>query len=140
VVGPAESRPDLALSEPERLALADAEAWGTLRGPRIVGFVPTSINGTKVKPGVGHPTEIVRGLRSRGFLRYALHSQGSDQGERFTPTPKAREALAFAATGVAPLVRDSVGRCCARATALACVCAFAWTCPEHGDCHVGTHD
>ena len=37
------------------------------------------------------------------------------------------------AKDVGAVVRD-------RATALGCVCAYAWTCPEHGDAHVGGHD
>lgn len=30
--------------------------------------------------------------------------------------------------------------CCARAQPLQCVCAYAYTCPEHGTKHIGTHD
>lgn len=30
--------------------------------------------------------------------------------------------------------------CCARATPRACVCAFAFDCPTHGERHVGSHD
>jgi hypothetical protein len=32
------------------------------------------------------------------------------------------------------------GRCCARARAMPCSCAFHWVCPSHGDQHVGSHD
>lgn len=30
--------------------------------------------------------------------------------------------------------------CCEKAQPLQCVCAYAYTCPEHGDKHNGTHD
>lgn len=30
--------------------------------------------------------------------------------------------------------------CCELATPKACVCAYAWTCPVHGERHVGTHE
>jgi hypothetical protein len=30
--------------------------------------------------------------------------------------------------------------CCPRATALKCVCAYAYSCPDHGERHNGTHD
>lgn len=30
--------------------------------------------------------------------------------------------------------------CCPKAAPLPCVCAFAYSCPEHGDTHIGTHD
>ncbi|WP_224249568.1 hypothetical protein [Hyalangium gracile] len=32
------------------------------------------------------------------------------------------------------------GRCCARARAVQCSCAFHWSCPSHGDRHLGSHD
>jgi hypothetical protein len=32
------------------------------------------------------------------------------------------------------------GRCCTRARAVACSCAFHWVCDAHGDQHLGTHD
>lgn len=32
------------------------------------------------------------------------------------------------------------GRCCTRARAVACSCAFHWVCDAHGDQHIGTHD
>lgn len=39
-----------------------------------------------------------------------------------------------------PLPEHFGGRCCARARAVACSCAFHWVCPYHGDQHIGTHD
>lgn len=30
--------------------------------------------------------------------------------------------------------------CCPQAVPIPCVCAFAFTCPEHGDRHIGSHD
>jgi hypothetical protein len=30
--------------------------------------------------------------------------------------------------------------CCDKAEYINCVCAYATSCPEHGDKHVGTHD
>lgn len=30
--------------------------------------------------------------------------------------------------------------CCRQAVPIPCVCAFAFTCPEHGDKHIGSHD
>jgi len=40
------------------------------------------------------------------------------------------------------LQRETLKRyaCCDQATPLPCVCAYATTCPIHGDRHVGTHD
>ncbi|XXF80690.1 hypothetical protein P2318_13330 [Myxococcaceae bacterium GXIMD 01537] len=32
------------------------------------------------------------------------------------------------------------GRCCGQARARQCSCAFHWSCPHHGDQHIGTHD
>lgn len=32
------------------------------------------------------------------------------------------------------------GQCCQRATRTNCVCTYSWTCPVHGETHVGTHD
>lgn len=51
----------------------------------------------------------------------------------------ARERARVAA---APPVHPSASRyaCCHRAVQIPCVCAFAFTCPEHGDRHVGSHD
>lgn len=40
----------------------------------------------------------------------------------------------------APLPEHFGGRCCTRARAIACSCAFHWVCEHHGDLHVGTHD
>ena len=31
-------------------------------------------------------------------------------------------------------------RCCPKATWLQCACHEAFTCPEHGEKHIGTHD
>jgi hypothetical protein len=31
-------------------------------------------------------------------------------------------------------------RCCEKAERLPCMCYQAWTCPEHGETHIGTHD
>lgn len=42
--------------------------------------------------------------------------------------------------GEEPLPEHFGGRCCARARALECSCAFHWSCPSHGDQHIGTHD
>jgi hypothetical protein len=39
-----------------------------------------------------------------------------------------------------PLPEHFGGRCCARARAVACSCAFHWVCEHHGDQHIGTHD
>lgn len=30
--------------------------------------------------------------------------------------------------------------CCDKAEPIPCVCAWAYTCPTHGDTHIGTHD
>lgn len=30
--------------------------------------------------------------------------------------------------------------CCDKAVATNCVCAYSFTCPVHGDTHIGTHD
>lgn len=30
--------------------------------------------------------------------------------------------------------------CCDDAIAIACVCAYAYSCPHHGQTHIGTHD
>ncbi len=30
--------------------------------------------------------------------------------------------------------------CCAKATAISCVCFKSWSCPDHGSHHVGSHD
>jgi hypothetical protein len=30
--------------------------------------------------------------------------------------------------------------CCEKAHVTNCVCAYSYTCPEHGDIHIGTHD
>ncbi|MBN1204358.1 MAG: hypothetical protein JXB05_05490 [Myxococcaceae bacterium] len=32
------------------------------------------------------------------------------------------------------------GRCCPQARAVQCSCAFHWSCPRHGEQHIGTHD
>lgn len=40
----------------------------------------------------------------------------------------------------APLPEHFGGRCCTRARAVACSCAFHWVCDAHGDQHIGTHD
>lgn len=39
-----------------------------------------------------------------------------------------------------PLPQHFGGRCCTRARAVQCSCAFHWICPSHGDQHVGSHD
>jgi hypothetical protein len=39
-----------------------------------------------------------------------------------------------------PLPEHFGGRCCTRARAVQCSCAFHWTCPSHGEQHIGTHD
>ncbi len=39
-----------------------------------------------------------------------------------------------------PLPEHFGGRCCASARARECSCAFHWSCPNHGDQHIGTHD
>lgn len=39
-----------------------------------------------------------------------------------------------------PLPEHFGGRCCTRARAVACSCAFHWVCDAHGDQHIGTHD
>lgn len=42
---------------------------------------------------------------------------------------------------MAEKIRKNIpGKCCERATVLPCVCAYSWTCPDHGDTHVGSHD
>lgn len=30
--------------------------------------------------------------------------------------------------------------CCPRATRLSCVCAYGYTCPDHGERHMGSHE
>ncbi len=30
--------------------------------------------------------------------------------------------------------------CCRKASPVTCVCMYAYTCPDHGERHVGTHD
>ncbi len=47
---------------------------------------------------------------------------------------------AFPEPDEAPLPEHFGGRCCARARATECSCAFHWVCPSHGAQHVGTHD
>lgn len=37
-----------------------------------------------------------------------------------------------------PFLRDKA--CCEKATQPFCVCMIHWTCPEHGEVHIGTHD
>ena len=40
----------------------------------------------------------------------------------------------------APRASTHPHACCAKATHLACVCAYAYDCPDHGRTHVGSHD
>lgn len=35
---------------------------------------------------------------------------------------------------------ENLGRCCLKATMTNCCCVASWTCSEHGDRHVGSHD
>jgi hypothetical protein len=50
-----------------------------------------------------------------------------------SPPPEAEAA--------APALAEHFGgRCCSRARAVPCSCAFHWVCPSHGDQHIGAHD
>lgn len=54
-----------------------------------------------------------------------------------------RLALKTARRRNAPTVRIGrplIGGCCDLAKSIMCVCERAWSCPEHGERHVGTHD
>ena len=35
---------------------------------------------------------------------------------------------------------DPPGKCCEEAAVTPCVCYASWSCPTHGNTHVGTHD
>lgn len=39
-----------------------------------------------------------------------------------------------------PVPQNRTGACCPKAKPMACVCEYAWECPDHGVKHIGTHD
>jgi hypothetical protein len=59
---------------------------------------------------------------------------------RLAQEPRRLLAPLLLARDAPPLPEHYGGRCCTRARAVQCSCAFHWSCPSHGDRHIGSHD
>jgi len=141
-----------ALPAPAEDKLREAIAAARERGDSSVGGL--AIRLIQMQPNWGELQvewgELERYFRALAHVFYLVDATAKYSNCRFCGKPVNDAIYAWAKRQFAPqLCGDpecarkehiKVHGCCEKATPSNCVCTYSFTCPDHGEMHVGTHD